>query len=52
MAAMGRKHEGSHMVKVAAITLTILTGCDVVAFGGHYTSNALMVLTAIQHSFV
>jgi len=40
------------MVKVAAIALTILTGCDFVAFGGQYTNAAMQVLTAIQHAFV
>jgi len=52
MQSTGRKHEGSHMVKVAAIALTILTGCDFVAFGGQYTNAAMQVLTAIQHAFV
>ena len=39
------------MVKIAAIALTILTGCDFVAFGGQYTNNVLRVLTAIEHAF-
>ena len=39
------------MVKIAAIALTILTGCDFVACGGHYTNNVLLVLTAIQRTF-
>jgi hypothetical protein len=52
MQTKGRKHEGSHMVKIAAIALTILTGCDFIAFGGQYTNAAMQVLTAIQHAFV
>jgi hypothetical protein len=52
MQSMGRKHEGSHMVKIAAIALAILTGCDFVAFGGQYTNAAMQVLTAIRYAFV
>jgi predicted aminopeptidase len=40
------------MVRVAAIVLAILTGCDYVAFDGQYTHGVLQVLTAIKHAFV
>ena len=40
------------MLRVAAIVLAILTGCDYVAYDGQYTHGMLQVLVAIQHAFV
>jgi hypothetical protein len=40
------------MLRIAAIALTILAGCDFVACGGQYTNNMLQVLTALEHAFV
>ena len=53
MAALdGEVHEGSHMMRAAAVALAVLASCDFVAFGGQYTADMLQVLAAIEHSFV
>jgi len=48
----GEAHEGSQMVRTAAVALVVLACCDFVAFGGQYTADMLQVLAAIEHSFV
>ena len=40
------------MMRATAVALVILESCDFVAFGGRYTTTALQILAAIQHSFV
>jgi hypothetical protein len=40
------------MMRVAAVALAVLAGCDFVGFGGQYTADVFQILTAIEHAFV
>ena len=40
------------MLRATAVAIAILTGCDILAFDGKYTTTMLKVLAAIEHSFV
>jgi hypothetical protein len=40
------------MMRATAVTLAILGSCDLLVFGGRYTTTVLQVLAAIERSFV